>query len=242
MKNTKTFLGIPLMRIFWLFIYSVVLCLLVGVGVWFFTNRSFQMVSGTEKTLTMGTSPKDSLHSDVNPYVKVLPITTSPTQEKITDLFLNKDFEGFFLYFHPKYFDCTVDIEKLVTSWDIYTYEKYCTGVEESLVPLFPVFIWGSEGTSFDYNGVVSLLSSQSTSGSPLLIYKDTINTQNSTNPRTIERYYFKMPNAVYIDDYFQSNVVAVDLELQEGFGGWVVNQVMLANLEELQNSGMDIK
>lgn len=53
MKNNsvpKTFLGIPAKRIFWLFVYSLVLCLVVGFVVWFFTNK-VPDVSNSSRTL-----------------------------------------------------------------------------------------------------------------------------------------------------------------------------------------------
>lgn len=53
MKNTKTFLGVPLMRIFWLFIYSVVLCLLVGVGVWYFAVNTLSNLDHSDKSTSM---------------------------------------------------------------------------------------------------------------------------------------------------------------------------------------------
>jgi hypothetical protein len=37
----KTFLGIPAKRIFWLFVYSLVLCLVVGFVVWFFVSKNY---------------------------------------------------------------------------------------------------------------------------------------------------------------------------------------------------------
>lgn len=55
--NSKTFLGVPLMRIFWLFIYSVVLCLLVGVGVWYFAQLNVMpVVEEKSEALTLSNS------------------------------------------------------------------------------------------------------------------------------------------------------------------------------------------
>lgn len=66
-SKPKTFLGVPLMRIFWLFIYSVVLCLLVGIGVWYFTQLNV-MHMGEEKAKAPTTSNSET-PENINPKV-----------------------------------------------------------------------------------------------------------------------------------------------------------------------------
>jgi hypothetical protein len=115
-KTQKTFLGIPLKRIFWLFVYSLVLCLVVGFVVYYVVlANTFNNSTDHKSTPSITTEPTRYFKSVGDSEKESKSFTASGSKSEVTiDLEANLvqilargDFESLVSeYAFPKKYEC----------------------------------------------------------------------------------------------------------------------------------------